>query len=114
MCRTLATENLHLQIQKDDKGTQTVYRLTDDTLGEVLGEAVISEYENEIRLHGIFVKPEHRGRGYARSLMEAVLTLDQTRVVTLCTGLGNIAFFRLFGFEVTDVGDSLVSMQRQP
>jgi hypothetical protein len=46
--------------------------------------------------------------------MEAVLTLDQTKVITLCTGLGNITFFRLFGFEVTDVGDSLVSMQRQP
>jgi len=114
VCGILATENSHLQIQKDDIGTQTVYKLTDDILGEVLGEAVTSECENEIRLHGIFVKPQHRGRGYARSLMEAVLTLDQTKVVTLCTGLGNIAFFRLFGFEVTDVGDSLVSMQKQP
>ncbi len=105
---------LALQVQKDDKGAQTVYRLTDDILGEVLGEAVVSECENEIRLHGIFVRPEHRGRGHARSLMEAVLTLDQTKMVTLCTGLGNIAFFRLFGFEVTDVDDSLVSMQRKP
>jgi GNAT superfamily N-acetyltransferase len=103
-----------LQIQKDGKGTQTVYRLTDDILGEVLGEAVVSESEDEIRLHGIFVKPQHRGRGYARSLMEAVLTLDETKMITLCTGLGNIAFFRQFGFEVTDVGDSLVSMQKQP
>jgi GNAT superfamily N-acetyltransferase len=103
-----------LQIQKDGKGTQTIYRLTDDILGEVLGEAVISESEDEIRLHGIFVKPQHRGRGYARSLMEAVLTLDETKMITLCTGLGNIAFFRQFGFEVTDVGDSLVSMQKQP
>jgi hypothetical protein len=34
-------------------------------------------------------------------------------MITLCTGLGNIAFFRLFGFEVTDVGESLVSMQRK-
>lgn len=103
-----------MQIQKEDKGAQTVYRLTDDILGEVLGEAVISESEDEIRLHGIFVKPEHRGRGHARSLMEAVLALDQTKTITLCTGLGNIAFFRLFGFEITDVGDSLVSMQREP
>jgi hypothetical protein len=46
--------------------------------------------------------------------MDAVLSLDQAKMITLCTGLGNIAFFRLFGFEVTDVGDSLVSMQRQP
>jgi predicted N-acetyltransferase YhbS len=114
VCRIRATENSHLQIQKDDQGAHTVYRLTDDTLGEVLGEAVVSECESEIRLHGIFVKPKHRGRGHARTLMEAVLTLDHTKAVTLCTGLGNIAFFRLFGFEVTDVGDSLVSMQRQP
>ena len=103
-----------MQIKKDDKGAQTVYTLTDNVLGEVLGEAVISESEDEIRLHGIFVEPEHRGRGHARSLMEAVLALDQTKTITLCTGLGNIAFFRLFGFEVTDVGDSLVSMQRRP
>ena len=103
-----------MQIQKDAQGAQTVYRLTDDALDEVLGEAVVSECESEIRLHGIFVKPEHRGRGYARSLMEAVLSLDQAKKVTLCTGLGNIAFFRLFGFEVINVGDSLVSMQRQP
>ncbi len=114
MCGILAMEKVHLQIQEDDIGTQTVYRLTDDILGDVLGEAVISECEDEIRLHGIFVKPEHRGRGYARSLMEAVLTFDQSKMITLCTGLGNIAFFRLFGFEVTDVGDSLISMQRKP
>ena len=114
MCGILATENSHLQIQKDDKGTQIVYRLADDILGEVLGEAVVSEFETEIRLHGIFVEPEHRGRGHARSLMVAVLTLDQTKMITLCTGLGNIAFFRLFGFEVTNVGDSLVSMERKP
>jgi len=91
-----------------------VYRLTDDELGEVLGEAVVSQLESEIRLHGIFVKPRHRGRGYARSLMETVLSLDETKPVTLCTGLGNIAFFRLFGFEVTDVSESLVTMQRLP
>ena len=103
-----------MEIQKDTQGVQTVYKLTDDALGEVLGEAVVSECESEIRLHGIFVKQEHRGRGYARSLMEAVLSLDQAKKVTLCTGLGNIAFFSLFGFEVTNVGESLVSMQRQP
>ena len=103
-----------MQIKKDDKGAQTVYTLTDSVLGEVLGEAVISESEDEIRLHGIFVEPEHRGRGHARNLMEAVLALDENKTITLCTGLGNIAFFRLFDFEVTDVGDSLVSMQREP
>jgi len=91
-----------------------VYTLTDSELDEALGEAVVSEYESEIRLHGIFVKPEHRGRGFGRSLMEAVLSLDATKTVTLCTGLGNIAFFRLFGFEVTQVGESLVTMQKQP
>lgn len=101
-----------MHMQKETQGVQTVYRLTDNELGEVLGEAVVSECEGGIRLHGIFVKPEHRGRGHARSLMEAVLSLDQTKTVTLCTGLGNIAFFKLFGFEVTETGESLVTMQK--
>jgi len=103
-----------LHIQKENQGTHIVYRLTDNELDEVLGEATVSENEREIRLHGIFVKPGHRGRGHARSLMEAVLSLDQTKTVTLCTGFGNIAFFRLFGFEVSDVGESLVTMQKKP
>ncbi len=93
---------------------QTVYRLTDGELDDMLGEAVVSERESGIRLHGIFVRPEHRGRGYGRSLMEAVLSLSEIKTVTLCTGLGNIAFFKLFGFEVTEVGESLVTMERQP
>lgn len=103
-----------MHIQKQNQGMQIVYRLTDDELDEVLGEATVSEKESEIRLHGIFVKPGHRGKGHARSLMEAVLSLDQAKTVTLCTGLGNIAFFRLFGFEVSDVGESLVTMQKKP
>jgi len=106
-------ENDVLRILRETQGLQTVYRLGNDNLEEVLGEAIISESENEIRLHGIFVKPEHRGRGYGRSLMEAVLSFREAKSITLCTGLGNIAFFRLFGFEVTEVGDSLVSMERR-
>jgi len=102
-----------MQMIRETQGLQTVCRLRDDTVGEVLGEAVFSENENEIRLHGIFVKPEHRGRGYGRSLMEVVLSLGEAKPITLCTGLGNIAFFRRFGFEVTEAGDSLVSMERR-
>lgn len=103
-----------MHVQKETQGGHIVYRLTDDELGEVLGEATVSESESEIRLHGIFVKPGHRGRGHARSLMEAVLSLGPEKTVTLCTGFGNIAFFRLFGFEVSDVGESLVTMLRKP
>ena len=103
-----------MHVQKETEGMQTVYTLKDEELGEVLGEAVVSENESGIRLHGIFVKPEHRGKGYARSLIEAVLSLSETKTVALCTGLGNIAFFKLFGFEVTEVGESLVTMQKQP
>jgi len=106
-------ENTGLKILKETQGSQTVYRLTDHTLDEVLGEAVISESENEIRLHGIFVKPEYRGRGYGQALMEAVLSYSEVKLLTLCTGLGNVSFFKRFGFEVTEVGDSLVSMERR-
>lgn len=94
-------------------GAHTVYRLSDETLKEVFGEAIISESEAEIRLHGIFVKPEHRRRGHGRTLMEAVLSLGETKTITLCTGLGNVEFFTLFGFEVTEVGESLVFMERR-
>jgi len=106
-------ENDALQILKETQGLQTVYKLRDDDLGEVLGEAVISEFENEIRLHGIFVKPERRGRGYGEALMQAVLSFSEAKLLTLCTGLGNVSFFKRYGFEVTQVGDSLVSMERR-
>jgi len=101
-----------MQTIRETSGLQTVYRLIDETLGEVLGEAVVSESAGEIRLHGIFVKPEYRGRGYGKTLMESVLSLAQAKLITLCTGLGNIAFFKRFGFEVTEVGESLVYMQK--
>ena len=101
-------------MQKENQGTQTVYRLTDGELDQMLGEAVVSESESGIRLHGIFVKPEYRGRGYGRSLMEAVLSLSEVKTVSLCTGLGNISFFKLFGFEVTEVGESLATMEKRP
>jgi len=106
-------ENDVLRILRETQGLQTVYRLRDNNLDEVLGEAVISESENEIRLHGIFVKPEYRGRGYGGTLMQAVLSYSEAKLLTLCTGLGNVPFFRRFGFEVTEVGDSLVSMERK-
>jgi len=102
-----------MQMMKETKGLQTVYRLIDETLDEVLGEAVTSESDSEIRLHGIFVKLEHRGRGYGTTLMETVLSLGETKPITLCTGLGNIPFFQRFGFEVTEIGESLVSMEKR-
>jgi len=106
-------ENSVLQVLRETQGLHTVYRLRDDNLDYVLGEAVVSESENEIRLHSIFVKPEYRGRGYGQALMQAVLSLSEAKLLTLCTGLGNVPFFRRFGFEITEVGDSLVFMERK-
>lgn len=103
-----------MQIQKETSGPQTIYKLKDAELDEALGEAVVSEIHNEFRLHGIFVKPRFRGKGYGKLIMNAVLREAQTKRVTLCTGLGNIAFFKRFGFEIVDVGDSLVSMEKKP
>jgi len=102
-----------MQMTKEISGLQTIYRLKDETLDEIIGEAVTSESESEVRLHGIFVKPEHRGKGNGTTLMEAVLSLGETKMITLCTGLGNIPFFKRFGFEVTEIGESLVSMQKR-
>lgn len=103
-----------MQIAKETSGPQTVYKLEDTRSDEALGEAVVSEIEDEFRLHGIFVKPRFRGKGYGKLIMSAVLREAQTRRVTLCTGFGNVAFFKRFGFEVVDIGDSLVSMERKP
>jgi GNAT superfamily N-acetyltransferase len=102
-----------LKVTREASGLHTVYRLRVDPFDEVLGEAVVSEGSGGIRLHGIFVKPEHRGKGYGTTLMEAVLSLGETKAITLCTGLGNVPFFKRFGFEVTDIGDSLVSMEKR-
>jgi len=103
-----------MQMLKETVGFQTIYRLRDEALNEVLGEAVVSDSASEIRLHGIFVKPAHRGRGNGKTLMESVLSLGEAKLITLCTGLGNVPFFKRFGFEVTEIGDSLVSMEKQP
>ncbi len=112
--RVLAMENFALQVQRQYQGAHAVYVLKADELDEVLGEAVVSESENEVRLHGIFVKPEHRGRGCGEALMKAVLSYGEGRLVTLCTGLGNMPFFERYGFEVTNASDSLISMAKRP
>jgi GNAT superfamily N-acetyltransferase len=103
-----------LQILREYQGLNQVFLLKTYELDEVLGEAVFSESENEIRLHEIFVKPEHRGKGYGEALIKAVLSYGEAKLVTLCTGLGNIPFFERYGFEVKYVGDSLISMERRP
>jgi len=102
-----------LRILRENQGLQAVYRLKNDESDEVLGEAVVSELENEIRLHGVFVKPGHRGKGYGEALMKAVLSYGEAKLITLCTGLGNVSFFQRYGFIVTEVGDSLISMEKR-
>lgn len=113
-CQSSTMEKQSMQISKETSGPQTIYKLRGTELEEALGEAVVSEIKNEFRLHGIFVKPQFRGKGYGKLIMNTVLREAQTKRVTLCTGLGNIAFFQGFGFEVTDIGDSLVSMEKRP
>ena len=103
-----------MQILRENQGLHAVYLLKTDELDNVLGEAVVSESENEIRLHEIFVKPEHRGRGFGAALMKTVLSYGEAKLVTLYTSLGNMPFFERYGFEVTKMGDSLISMERRP
>jgi XPG N-terminal domain len=38
----------------------------------------------------------------------------EARTITLCTGLGNVPFFKRFGFQITEIGESLVSMKKNP
>ena len=102
-----------MRLLREASGLQLVYRLRDEPLDDVVGEAVVSETDDEIRLYGIFVKKEYRGMGYGRALMEAVLSLTEAKPITLCTGLGNVAFFEQFGFKIVEFGDSLVFMERR-
>lgn len=102
-----------MRVIKENQAFQTVIQLRNDESEEMLGEAVVSESESEIRLHGIFVKRELRGKGYGTTLMEAVLSLGEAKLLTLCTGLGNVPFFKRFGFEITEFGESLVYMEKQ-
>ena len=102
-----------MQIIREAKERQMLYRLVDD-LDHMLGRAVTSETEEEVRLHEIFVEREYRGRGYGDALMEAVLGGCASKQITLCTGLGNIPFFERHDFEVTGNTDSLVFMCRKP
>jgi GNAT superfamily N-acetyltransferase len=88
-----------MHLLKETDGSQTIYRLKDAELDDTLGEAVVSEGENELRLHGIFVKPRFRGRGYGRIIMNAILGEACTKRVTLCTGLGNIWIFQAIRFR---------------
>lgn len=111
---TSSIGNGALQILREDQALHSVYRLRDDSLDETVGEAVFSDSADEIRLHGIFVKPKHRGKGHGATLMEAVISLGDAKAITLCTGLRNVGFFRRFGFQVTEIGDSLISMERKP
>lgn len=113
MLGTSSMGNIALQILRENQALHSVYRLRDDSLDKTLGEAVFSESADEIRLHGIFVRPEHRGKGHGATLMEAVISLGDAKTITLCTGLGNVSFFRRFGFQVTEIGDSLISMERK-
>ena len=101
-----------MQVVKQACGHHTLYRLMDD-VGCMLGRAVTSETAREVRLHEIYVKPEYRSRGYGNALMQAILSLDVTKLVTLCTGLTNISFFKHHEFEVTGTNDSLVFMSRK-
>ena len=102
-----------MQIIKETNGRQMLYRLVDD-VDHMLGRAVTSETEEEVRLHEIFVEREYRGRGYGDALMEAVLGGCAFKPITLCTGFGNVSFFERHDFEVTGNTDSLVFMCRKP
>lgn len=102
-----------MQILKETSGMQTVYRLVDGSGAcHTLGQAVVSETPEGLRLHTIYVRAEHRRKGFGNALMTAIL--GEMKPITLCTGVGNISFFRRYNFEVTETGESLVFMKRTP
>ncbi|MEM2936082.1 MAG: GNAT family N-acetyltransferase [Candidatus Bathyarchaeia archaeon] len=103
-----------MSIAKETLGQQTLYRLMDPRLGHTLGKATISETAEGIRLHTIYVEPEHRGKGYGDTIMKTILKGVKDKPMTLCTCFGNVPFFKRYDFEVTEIGESLVFMERKP
>lgn len=80
---------------------------------QALGEAITSESTHEVRFHSIFIAPKHRGKGVGKILMKALLNGFEKKPVTLCTGFGNVPFFKQYNFEVTEASDSLAFMRRE-
>jgi GNAT superfamily N-acetyltransferase len=102
-----------MQILKKTIGLQTVYRLIDSIgVGDTLGQAVVSETPNGIRLHTIYVRAKHRRKGFGDALMKVIL--GERKPITLCTGFGNVSFFKRYAFEITKTNESLVFMKCVP
>jgi len=101
-----------MKVVKETRGHHTLYRLLSDRVDQNLGEAIVSKDVYGIRLHSIFVEPEHRGKGFGSFLMKALLEEAKAKPITLCTGFGNVPFFRKHNFEVTETRESLVFMRR--
>ena len=101
-----------MQIVKETSGCQTLYRLIDGEVDQPLGRAVISENDGQVRFHTLYVEPGWRGRGYGKALMKAVLREGGDKIISLCTGFGNVPFFERYGFEITEATDTLVFMKR--
>ena len=101
-----------MQIVKQACGRQTLYRLLNEA-DCVLGRAVTSETTEKTRLHEIYIKPDYRGKGYGSILVQAIIGGDKAKLITLCTGLTNISFFKRHEFEVTGTSDSLFFMSRK-
>jgi len=102
-----------MQIVKETSGCQTLYRLTDEEVDYTLGRTVVSENDGEVRFHTLYVEPKYRGRGYGKALIKAVLSEAGAKLITLCTGWGNVHFFKKYDFEITETTDSLVFMKRK-
>jgi ribosomal protein S18 acetylase RimI-like enzyme len=89
-------------------GTSTVYGAYTD--GGIVGIAGFKSYEGARERHkafvwGTYVRPELRGRGVARALMEAVLegargVVEQLTLAVAKENLAALALYRELGFKV--------------
>lgn len=99
-----------MKIIVESKSIEKVLKLMEDSNGEIIGRAVISEHKNYVRLHLILVDKNYRGRGFGTKLLEEVLSLYHDKDITLQTFLGNEGWFQKYGFKVVNKHDGLISM----
>ena len=106
-----AREYVTKMAQKEQRFYLMTFGGTDLGCDEPVGSLRLDEREQQVGIYGFVVRPEYRGRGYGRQLLQAVIrTVKQegTKEIVLDVDVTNGNAFGLYhscGFEITTTFD---------